>query len=366
MSDYFDVQALFNQNLPSWKTLVSDTSNPYQTVLELLRLFLYLPEADTQSPILALYLLANTKWSRCLPVLFDYGSEGTGKSTAAILAKNLHGCEILSATSTYASTRNAIKTARYLNPEDEEEEADGAVLLWDNVDLSTFDDKDILNVLLNGYKRGTDLITISSVVSGVNIQFRCFCSKMMSSVWPIHQRVELKELRRRMLVVFHERSSVELDDMAEYSWDGLYEEFYYPIWQDSIKARTYHKHWLNIKKLAFSNPAWSSPRKEICRDLIALGCVMGAYDHPSEGIALFTKYWEYHDLRCGNGGAELVQFIEEHLKDRNKVLHSEIAIQIELWTGNKQLIGKPRAQDILAAMTELGFKKELDIWVKDK
>ena len=373
MTEYLDVNSLFGEELTHWRELWGEPDTPGKGLINMLTHTLWLPDSELQMPILACYMMANTKWCKCLPIEFDYGPPGTGKSTAALIASKMHDVELLSSTSTYASVRNSIKTTRYLNPQDESQENDGALLPWDNVNSSTLDNVDILNVLLGGYKRGSDLITIASTEPGMNHQFRCFCSKMISSVHPLFNKYELRELKRRLIVIFHEKCStktLELVDVDEINWDGFFIEGYWPLWQSPVQAKLYHSYWLKCKRLAYSSPAWDDNRKTICRDLIATGVLTGIWVDCSEAIAHFGSYWEMFDERVGGNAGELDQFIKEWIDDRlagvessnRGIFHSELAAQISLWVGNQQLISKPKPKEIRDAMNLLGFKKSLDKW----
>jgi hypothetical protein len=364
--EYLDAQALLRDELQHYSEYWDNTKTPYDNTISLLSQTVILPHPEIQLPLQAVALWLNTKWCKQLPIIFNYGEAGTGKSTTALIARSMHDSELLSASSTFASIRNAIKESRYLTPEDESEETDGAILAFDNVNSSTFDDEDVRNIFLMGNKRGTDLVTHAGKVGGGNVQFRCFCLKMMSSIFPIYTRPELSELLRRMVIIFHEKvegKEIDLIDPEDIDFEGFYERVYFPFYQSKMNLAVFAKAWKSAKQLKY--PAvWDMNRKALMRDVIATGVTIGAWATPSDAVKALSAYWELFDQKIKDTSTDFVQFLREWIDDRPAVSHPELATKIALWVTENRLIEKPKPIAISGAMAQMGYTKHKDIWMK--
>lgn len=299
--------------------------------------------------------------------MFNYGRPGTGKSTAAVFARSLHDTELLSSSSTYASIRNLIKTSRYLIPDEEDEETDGAMLCFDNVNPSTFQDEDVRNLMLMGYKRTTDRVAHAGAQGGGNVYFRCFSSKIFSSIHPIHTQHELAELFRRMLIIFHEKATDfdgEMLDLEDVDWEDFYTDIYWRFHQNKSNALMFAKAWKAAKTHVYSDACWSPARKSLVRDLLATGVAIGSWSTVKEGIKTFTEYWHYFDEKVTNNRVDLDQFLEQWSEGKKFIMHPELENQIDKLVNEKRLLKSKSKYDIGGIMGSLGYTKELDVWSK--
>lgn len=220
-----DFQAIEAEESVFWQELWDKSLTPYENTVNLLSRAVAVPYAQIQLPVAVTYIWTNQKWSRELPLMFCIGPEGSGKSTLATLAEKLHDVETQGVNSTAAGIRNLLNEQRWpIEDEDNQPnyniELDGAMLIFDNVYTKTFtQDSGLLGMLLCGHKRGKDAITIGGGY-GESKKFYTFSPKVVSTVEPIYEAYELRELKRRMLVIFHQQWERMTDDeRPDFDWD---------------------------------------------------------------------------------------------------------------------------------------------------
>jgi energy-coupling factor transporter ATP-binding protein EcfA2 len=149
---------------------------------------------------------------RVVPYLFLHGQSGSGKSTIAKIASYLHGISINSSSDTFAGIRNSLNDRRNSAIEIASDDPKypsvyrvverNTCMVWDDIDSSVFSNSpDLYRLFKFGYDRSTDKITLSSKEVGENLEFRCFCPKVFSSISPLHLNDRFKELKRRLIVI---------------------------------------------------------------------------------------------------------------------------------------------------------------------
>jgi hypothetical protein len=356
-----------NEGLDSWSSNWLGDRTLYANTRALLEQFLYLPDANIQMPVLVTYILANTKWMKEVPCVFSYGRSGTGKSTATLFASKLRNIQLLGSSSTYASMRNSIMSTKFPHEEDQDTELDGAMLLFDNVNLETFGDEDKKQILLSSYKRGTDLLAHAGKQGGGNVYFKCFIQMMMSSVHPLHTNPAYEEISRRLLIMFHEKAPVGTAiplEIEEVDWSGFYEGVYVPFWNNESNIVPYLKAWKAAKGHVYDETVWSPARKSLVRYLIATGVAIGAWGNVREGIDVFGKYWAYYDARCKSTSSDLSQYVRDWLNGRQLIPHPELATAVAVWVAENRLLTNPKGKELGAVMGAFGYAKLKDIWVK--
>ena len=222
MSEYIDPAEILADILSDWREYWIGES-VYQRTAHLLSHMVALPHPEVQIPLIISYLWTNPKFSSVLPILFCFGQPGSAKSNLAIIASKLRESDPLNADNcTAVSLRNTCNSQKFLD-EDKQYEADGALLILDNVGSDTFQmNKNLLALFLGGYKRGQDKVQIGGK-DGANIEFYTFSSRIISSVEPLHLEWSLRELASRCWVMPHqclERLSQDTLDRQGFEAEG--------------------------------------------------------------------------------------------------------------------------------------------------
>ncbi|WP_319418869.1 hypothetical protein [Pleurocapsa sp. FMAR1] len=209
----FDYSGLFKSEEgtgDTWQGFYNDELTLAQNLLIALEQTIFLPYDFYD--IIAAYFLLPSALCKIVPYLFLNGQSGSGKSTVAKLAGYLHGSPVNSSSDTFAAIRNSLskrKKAWAYRQGAEPGEVGSAVsveknicMVWDDVSASTFTNSpELYNMFKFGYDKSTDKIIVSSRETGVNIEFRCFCPKIFSSITPLHLDDRFKELKRRLIVI---------------------------------------------------------------------------------------------------------------------------------------------------------------------
>ncbi|MFG6099051.1 hypothetical protein SPB21_27645 [Leptothoe sp. ISB3NOV94-8A] len=317
----------------------------------------------------AVYLWLNSNWATQVPYLFSYGPEGAGKSLIATLIEKMIDIECLSATSTARSVRNEVNNLRFPEGYDGEE-SDCFFLVWDNVNLDTFNDPDMLGVFLQGAIKGKDIWKICSSTSGQNDSFRTFSPKVYSSVWPLHCDPKLKELTRRCIVLIHEKldeselGERELLDIESIDFTDFFELKILNFYQDKerfFKYEEFKKAWKKQRKKGLLDSA----RKAIYADFAATGYIIGAWGTPAEAFNVINGYECFADRIKESSLSPLVQSFKRFIATEDGDFHNkDLDAHIELELGNHKLLEKPRTKEKLEAMMQLGYGLHNGMWLK--
>ncbi|MEO1349071.1 MAG: hypothetical protein AAFW84_09765 [Cyanobacteria bacterium J06635_15] len=398
-SPYLNVEAFYDTTDESWKDHWNHSLSAYENSRNILARAVALPCAEIQLPVAIAYAWTNAKWSRVLGIHLAFGPEGSGKSTVAKFARGLRETESWGEACSFASVRNYLQGVKYLD-EECEMEADGAALILDNVYSSTFQGSDnkLRSLILSGYKKADDRLIISSTTAGENLHFRTFSTKLISSVDPIHESYELRELRRRLLFTIHKKweemgederpdfdmsERIDFDDM---SFSGIFESEYLRIYgADTAKGQ---RGPVNIVKYAEARKAakrsrsypahFTAERKEICIDPIATLLLIGGCETVREGIEIFSRYWEFVDARMAEGSDILKQHLQPLLLPFEEAAkYNGGCVKVPMTLINQSLsakhqagefMDKPRGKDVYDAMRQLGFSASTEssktVWIR--
>jgi hypothetical protein len=399
-SDYLDPNEFYAAEMDSWRELWDESLSLYKNVENIMNQLVMLPQKDLMIPIVVNYILIPSKWARVLPVLFSWGGKGSGKSTTSVFAAKLHGINsTFSATDTFSAIRNALDNMRWINPQEKDKEREGAILPWDNIHIGTFQkDERIYQLLLFGYSRQTDKISIASP-DGTNKEYFVFCPKIISSVDDLHLEPSLEELHRRLLIIPHKSWSdftkeekkqyegfdINLDriDLDSICWDGIEKQFY-DFWNNSENGKKYAKYRnaLTGKGRKLFKHSMRSEQWLISVDLIVTGLVAGCWLDIGEAIKHLERYWEYANksIFCRNSPAYdlLQEFIiseyGEQLKMNEELIEKNITpkkIRIPAKSiknkiedlrkdGAIEITGKPK--EIANVMSRLGWSLTAKGW----
>jgi hypothetical protein len=334
---------------------------------------------------------------RVVPYLFLHGQSGSGKSTIAKVASYLHGVTINSSSDTFAGIRNSLNDRRNTQVEVPSNDPKypsvytsverNTCMVWDDIDSSVFTNSpDLYRLFKFGYDRSTDKITLSSKEVGENIEFRCFCPKVFSSISPLHLNDRFKELKRRLIVIpckrieeLPETRLAELGvslsnwsncliDTTAYDWKGLakvFDEFW-----DMDMAQAFM---VTRRALVNNAGSLSSQQRAISLDLLSTGLVCGIWDDEAKALSALKGYWEWfkQETEKNAGLGELLkQFIKQeegNAKNGNRPLEvytPQIRGQVDMWVAKGWLMEKPRPKEIKDSMLDLGMRLQQGKWIK--
>lgn len=330
---YISPETLYDETLESYETYWDQSATIWDNFKNLLDASVALPDHKVQSPIVIAYSLCNQKWAKTLPILFLFGKEGSAKSQVIKLNRALHGATIFGGDCTFASIRNELQSMKWIDSdEDRSFHRDGAMLLFDNVYPSTFqNDEKLLSMMLRSYESGNDTVTIAGPM-GENIVFKTFTSKMISSVQAFSSIHALRELNRRMIVIrtkaLRDMKEDELDhvpedilDLDSISFEGLNWE-YIKFWSDAgvchnyvqLRQKLTRKGGVTARLLSES---MSEEKRKIVIDLIVTSVVSGGFSSLEASIEAFVQFFELSAKRMAGDTPASVEhfktFIENYL-----------------------------------------------------
>jgi hypothetical protein len=389
-SEYVDYSQLDGDYLTSWETLYDRDKLLSHNLLDLLKKTVWLPLGDLAYELIASYILIPSALARVCPILFLNGARGTGKSSIGFLASKLHGVHVHTSADTFPAIRNDLETRKWIrNPETGKIIERNAILIWDDIDEATFSVKpDIYRMLKFGYDKESDTISISSVKPGVNLQFRCFCPKIISSCSSLHVSPSTLELQRRMLLIktkkIEEFTDVEKQanniydglflqtrlDIAHYSWSGFEREFI-AFWDKDMA-----QYYLNIRKIIADNPPeLDSHALPVSIDLLASAVATGIWNDQKEAYDKIRAYWDWHHRTCSDNLSSLTGLLEQlaaiaETNAKNSQTVAEINSRhlrecVNNWHHQGMLDTDPSPRVIGMAMAQLGYRLKLGRWIKE-
>lgn len=355
----------------------------------ILRQSLYLPYDHYK--IIAAYAFIPSVFARIVPYMFFWGVSGSGKSTTGKLIAKLHGVQITSSGDTFAAIRNSLSdrkrvcveiptTIGDLKTTMPKEVEGNAFMVWDDIDPSIFTTNvDIYRLFKFGYDKSCDTIEVSSEETGKNIKFRCFCPKVFSSIHALHLQENLKELRRRLIVIptkriedltSQRRQELEIDndkwednliDVDNINWAG-FEKLFADFWSLEL-AQLYLQ---NRQMLTKYIKGLNSQERAISIDLITTGVTTGIWNDEDEAIADVKRYWKWFRGEINIGESPLVQLLKKLVKEEASnakkagvelfIGNQQVKASCEMWMSQGYLLDKPNSKTIKAAMAELGFR----------
>lgn len=396
----FDYSLITNTEEGTGKTWrdIYDESIPLATnLLLILQQSVFLPHDFYD--IIAAYFLLPSALCNVVPYLFLHGQSGSGKSTLAKVAKYLHGIAFNSSSDTFAGIRNSLEDRRHTWVDAVSTSADGSpytyrkqiekntCMVWDDVDGSVFvNSPDLYRLFKFGYDRSTDKITLSSKETGVNLEFHCFCPKILSTISPLHLDDRFRELKRRLIVIPCTRveelsaqrlteQGITLDDwqskllkIDSYDWGGFSKEFQ-SFW-DLDRAKLFFE---TRQKLLESKTGLNSQQFAISIDLLTTGITSGVWDSQAQAIERMKVYWDWFKGES-DGGTSLGQLLKGFLVNEIKnckasgkqpeVYSKAIHSQIKAWVDMDWLLEAPKGREVASLLYDQGWRFKEGKWSK--
>lgn len=393
--DYSQLLSSESGYMNTWRDIYDESLSLPDNLLCILKRTIFLPHDFYD--IVAAYFMLPSALCRVVPYLFLFGQSGSGKSTLAKVASILHGVDINSSSDTFAGIRNSLDKRRWGQVEVPSDDPKfpsyykdvelNTCMVWDDIDSSVFtNNPDLYRLFKFGYDKSTDKIILSSGETGKNLEFRCFCPKIFSSVSPLHLDDRFKELQRRMIVIPCKRIEelsqdrqaelgVSLDnwqssllDITAYDWKGfklLFDEF----WDMEMASIFFSMR----RAVGQSTKGLNSQQRPISLDLLACGLTSGIWSNEEVAVNRLKTYWKWFkqetEKNAGLGGL-LKQLIAQESKNAKAgntllALHSsQIRNQIELWLAQGWLLERPKVSEVKSAMFDLGMRLQKGMWVK--
>lgn len=374
MDGYIDPSEIIGAFKRDWRLLWDKALTPYQNTCNLIDRFVVFPDHEKQRTIAAVYLWTNPKFAECLPILFCGGKQGSAKSDFLTLAKHFRDSKIFGPNTRFVGVRNHLTATKFLDPGSGLNlEADGAILLLDNFWAESFSRDDNWKALIiNSYKKSTDLIEISGEVSGTNKTFRTFASIIVSSVEPVYSHHDLRELKRRTLPLFFSpwEEIGDEDKLAireagkltfkEVNWKD-FDSVYHDFWGTRSHCLQWGTHaYQTPKPKGIPSAAW-----EWVNEMHAVSMVIGAFESPLESLDFWEEHYHWHQDKMNGIETPLEQFLGDLFAGfqgkpiPNATLVSFIQTQVKA----NQLLSDPKPKEIRDAMSKKGYAQVRGNWV---
>jgi energy-coupling factor transporter ATP-binding protein EcfA2 len=380
----------------TWREIYHEHFPLPVNLLRILRNSVFLPHDFYD--LIAAYFLLPSALCNVVPYLFLHGQSGSGKSTLAKIAKHLHGVGFNSSSDTFAGIRNSLDKRRTTWVEipipDEPERTynkeveKNTCMVWDDVDASVFiNSPDLYRLFKFGYDRSTDKITLSSKETGVNLEFRCFCPKVFSTISPLHLDDRFRELKRRLIVIPCKRVEelseerlaeigITLDNWQSrllnidaYDWSGFSDEF--QAYWNLDRGRQFIE---TRRKLTQSKLGLNSQQLAISVDLITTGIVTELWGSQDEAVARVKNYWKWFKSETEGGGSLgqlLVSFLKDEVKNAQlsgrqpELAYTNLRYQIKTWVEMGWVIDPPKGKEVSELMYDNGWRFKEGKWRKD-
>ncbi|PSB11103.1 hypothetical protein C7B62_06645 [Pleurocapsa sp. CCALA 161] len=379
----------------TWREVYDENSSLPENLLCILQSSVFLPHDFYD--LIAAYFLLPSALCNVVPYLFLHGQSGSGKSTLAKVAKHLHGVAFNSSSDTFAGIRNSLDQRRTTwvempLPEDSRRTYSKQVekntcMVWDDVDASVFiNSPDLYRLFKFGYDRSTDKITLSSKEVGQNLEFRCFCPKVFSTISPLHLDDRFRELKRRLIVIpckrVEEIPEARLSEMGitvdnwqqkllnidAYDWSGFSKEF--QAYWDLDKAQAFIE---TRRELTKSKVGLTSQQLAISVDLLTTGIVAGIWEDRHHAVTRLKTYWDWFKSETEQGaglGQLLKSFLVSEIKSCQvsgrtpEVYSCSIRQQVKAWVEMGWLYEAPKGTIVRDLMYDLGWRFNEGKWRK--
>lgn len=351
----FDFQDYRDSQLDSIEEYWDEKLSLSQNFINLVNECMVLPYASIQLPIVTAYALIPSAMASVVPVLFCWGSRGSGKSTLGILIAGMHNSEVILASTSFAGVRNRFNKMRWGNSDRCEIEKN-CCLVFDNVNRETFNNEQLYTMFLSGYNRRTDMISISQG-NGENINFKVFGLKVINSIHPLFTQSRFTEINRRCLIIkfkpIEEMTEAEKTttnnltsiniknklDLENLDLSPLHKAFK-SFWYDPRNLNEYVaiRRSLTSRNKKFIIPGIiDSNRWTIAIDLLTTGLVTGVWSDIQIAINALANYWDWHANNLNNSFGithkilkDFISLEIESIKKANKQFNTELIPENEI------------------------------------
>ena len=299
-----------DEELESCTSLWQDSSYLDFMQNEFFGRFMHLPHLEQQKKLLLTLLFINSKacgTKTPLPHFYFLSNKpNSGKSTMAKFIANhyTNGSYVYIAEDTPGGTLRQIfsDANQYANP---------TYCLLDNFHpektvarLGTFYGR------LLKYTHEESECSVSQGIGKELIQFNTFGLKVFTSIFPLTDKAE--ELKSRCFTVLFETSPTELEDLDNYSWLPLQDE-YFSVWGDTAKVSKRLKYLMKqvttAKSKSIRNRRW-----QLTKYLIAIGVMVGIHADIPNAIKYYENYFEWFDSLDLKGSRNSLQLsVEEYV-----------------------------------------------------
>jgi hypothetical protein len=260
-------------------------------------------------------------------------------------------------------------------------------MVWDDVDASVFiNSPDLYRLFKFGYDRSTDKITLSSKEIGQNLEFRCFCPKVFSTISPLHLDDRFRELKRRLIVIPCKRVEdlpeerlnelgLSLDswqskllNLDAYDWSGFSDEFQ-KYW-DLEKAQAFIE---TRRELTSSKVGLSSQQLAVSVDLLTTGIATELWENPQQAVDRLKTYWKWFKSETEGGssfGQLLINYLNAEAKNANLsgrslvIPYSDLRYQIKIWVEMGWVMEAPKGKEVSELMYDNGWRFKEGNWSK--
>lgn len=387
----FNYKAFREEQCEPLGELWDDSVSLADNFMRLARESVIIPYCDIQLPILTAFAFTPSAMASIVPILVLQGDKGSGKSTITTLISELHKSEIKSAATTFAGLRNFFNKLRWTVP-DELEIEKNCCLLFDNVNRETLLNEQLYTMLLNGYNRKTDTISISKG-NGENIDFKVFGLKVMSTIHPFYIQSKFSELSRRCVVIkfkpfeqmtLTEKQSSGIDEnyniverleLDNLDLSILHKEFikFWEREENLIEYTTLKRQLMSRRKKFVIPEVIDGSKWTISIDLIVTGIVTGIWDSIPIAIEAVASYWQWHKHNVASAFGATHKILRDFIEDEtaatnraNKELGFE-AIRRQVspeklkkhitWASNQGMLDiTPNPNTISQIMADLGWR----------
>ena len=264
-----------------------------EILLDAINKFIYYPNADIQSRIVASFLCQFTPILDKAFCMYTYGGSRSGKSTTGKLAAKLYGVELF-ASSSIAACRNwleenCIETDDGIilldvdgNPVDR-----NLVLCLEDVSESILLQPNLYQLLKISCDRETAISRMSGEKWGSNQNFNVFCLKLISSICQIHTNPKLEELSNRTIFIKCQRSDVLLPQLSKFNFNKLRRMFENAWTEEKVDM------FCKLNDTVTPPSDFDLQKWELSQGMILSGYVLGVVDSLNDAYELFREYWAY-------------------------------------------------------------------------